>query len=201
MASKVYIFGNGVITVRQNVEHKIKLWYEVNGYINQIEGSYHSFFTALIALFGIVIAALGTKIIPEHAIQVRIFILIFTPAAIASTVAFLAYNIRWVAMARNYASKLEAEINHELGEDIFLWNGRLVDKCMAKSSANLVVFSCNLLFFLFVWFVLNYYMWIIPISVAAKCIYTALLTIIPALCLLPFAGNERVRKMPLEDEK
>ena len=60
-------------------------------------------------------------------------------------------------MARNYASKLEAEINHELGEDIFLWNGRLVDKCMAKSSANLVVFSCNLLFFLFVWFVLNYY--------------------------------------------
>lgn len=198
---KVYILGNGVITVRQNTEHKIKLWYEVNRYINQIEGSYHGFFTALIALLGIVIAALGTKIIPEHATQVRIFILIFTPAAIASTVAFLAYNFRWMAMARNYASKLEAEINHELGEDIFLWNGRLVDKCMAKSSANLVVFSCNLLFFLFVWFVLNYYMWIIPISVAAKCTYTALLTIVSALCLLPFARNERVRKMPLEDEE
>ena len=201
MEMKVYIFGNGVIAVRQNAEHKIKLWYEVNRYINQIEGSYHGFFTALIALLGIVIAALVTKIIPEHATQVRIFILIFTPAAIASTVAFLAYNFRWMAMARNYASKLEAEINHELGEDIFLWNGRLVDKCMAKSSANLVVFSCNLLFFLFVWFVLNYYMWIIPISVAAKCTYTALLTIVSALCLLPFARNERVRKMPLEDEE
>ena len=201
MEIKVYIFRNGVITVTQNVEQKIKLWYEINDSINQIERSYHGFFTALIALLGIVITALGTKIIPEHETQVRIFILIFTPAAMASTIAFLAYNFRWVAMARNYASKLEAEINHELGEDIFLWNGRLVDKCMAKSSANLVVFFCNLMFFLFVWFVLNYYMWIIPISVAVKCIYTALLTIVSALCLLPFAGNEKVRKMPLEDEK
>lgn len=181
--------------MKDNVDRKIDLWKEVNNYANKVEETYPLFFSLFVAVLGAVLTILGTDIIPKDSLFARIILLIFVPIVMSAIMAYLAYNFRWVAIARMYATKLEKEINSELKENIFAWNCDIVDKYMAhKNFANTKLLPLvNGLFFITTLTVLNIFMWDLTINVFWKICYTAIITILFICCLAPFITNDRIR--------
>lgn len=187
--------------MKQTVEHKIRLWYEINGYINRLEGAYLVLFAALVALLGIVAAVLAAGLIPAYEVTTRLVLLILTPAAIAAAMAFLAFSFRRITLARAYAEKLEEEIGQELGEAMFQWQTRYADKPGTGRSAYALLLICNLLFFLILWLALNYFMWLTPVPTEVKVVYTVVLTAVSVLCMIPFVrGGRRKHFLNERDE-
>ena len=179
-----------------NTEKKIDLWKEINSYINKIEESYSMFFSLVVTILGAVLTLLGTELLPKDVLFARIIALALIPVAMATVLAYLAYNFRMVAIARMYASKLEKEINNELSENIFAWNCDIVDKYLAKRNFTntKLLPSLNLLFFTVTETFLNICMWDLAIHFLWKTLYTFVITVLFICCAAPFAKNDTIRK-------
>lgn len=117
---------------QKNLNAKIELWKEINTYANKIEELYPLFYTLLITILGIIIKIFDGNLVPVKALDEKFIILIFLPIALSAIIGYLAYNFRWVAIARMYATAIEKEINKDMGENIFVWNSRIIDEFMAK---------------------------------------------------------------------
>ena len=181
----------------QKLSAKIQLWKEINGYANKIEESYIIFFNVIVTIVGAVVSILEFKVLT---IELQLALVIFLPIALAVVMAYLSYNFRWVAIARMYSSIIEKEINDELGEDLYVWNSRIIDDFMAKRNfTNTKLLPIvNILLFGFVWAFLNHTMFSFDFMLVFKIIYAVCITALFVACLCPFMCNEKIRKFDYE---
>ena len=179
-----------------NLQEKITLWKEINGYANRIEESYPKFYTLLITLLGVTITVFHGDLVPERVFDAKFIILVFLPIATAAVMGYLAYSFRWVAISRMYATALEKGINKSLGENIFVWNSNIIDEFMAKrnfTNTKMLPFI-NALFFLFIAGFLNYSMFVSKLDCVIKIVYFAITLTLFVVCACPFFRNDSIRK-------
>ena len=180
----------------KHLQEQISLWREINNYANRIEESYPKFYTLLITLFGVVITVFHGNLVPEELFDEKFIVLLFLPLATSAIISYLAYNFRWVAISRMYATALEKNINNILGKNIYVWNSNIIDEFMAKRNfANTKLLPIiNLLFFIFIAGFLNYSMFISQLNFVVKIVYLITTLTLFLMCVCPIIKNEYIRK-------
>lgn len=186
--------------MNEKLSAQLELWKTVNEYANRIELSYQFFYTLLISVVGIVVACCRDNLIPERFLDGRFIVLCFAPIVVSTVIGYLAYNFRWVAIARMYSAALEKEINSSLAKDFFVWDSDLVNRFMAKKNFVNRGFlpAVNILFVLLVAGVLIYLMFASEIDLFIKIAYSLIIVLLFAGASVSFLGNERIRKSKYE---
>ena len=180
----------------KHLQEKIALWREINSYANRIEESYPKFYTLLITLLGVVITIFHGNLVPEELFDSKFIMLVFLPLATAAVMGYLAYNFRWVAIARMYATTIEKSINDTLNENVYVWNSNIIDEFMAKRNfTNTKMLPViNALFFVFIAGLLNYSMLVSKLNCVVKIIYLIVTLTLFIVCACPFLKNDSIRK-------
>ena len=175
---------------------KIELWKHINSYINSIENGYSIFFTLIITVLGGIIVYFKGDLKPEKLFDYNFYILCFLPIALSTVIAYLSYNFRWVAIARMYLSALEKEINKELDKNFYTWNSNVIDEFVSKNNfpnTKLLPFV-NFSFFASIWFFFIYNMFSSGLELYIKIIYSIFVILLLIVCMMPFLGNDKIRK-------
>lgn len=182
---------------------KIELWKAMNNYINKTEASYQVFYTLFVALAGVVISLYGGNVILTARTEISLILLIFLPIALGTVMAYLAYMFRQVAIARMYSTAIEKEINIELEDCVFVWNSKIIDQYIAKKNFpnTFLLPMINLIFFAFIGFLLNCFMFALDIAVWIKVTYLICIVALFVACLCPFLKNESIRTLQLRFDK
>lgn len=182
--------------MNDNLAVEIELWKTINEYSNRIELSYQFFSSLLISVIGVVIAFCKDNLIPDKVFDNKFIVLCFVPITVTAIIGYLAYNFRWVAIARMYSAAIEKEINSSLGKEYFVWDSDIVNKFMAKNNFVNRVFLpiINFTFILSIALFLNYSMFSSKLDAYIKIIYLISTITLFACSLVSFLGNEKVRK-------
>lgn len=182
--------------MNDNLSAKIKLWETINEYSNRIELSYQFFSSLLISVIGVVIAFCKDNLIPDKVFDSKFIVLCFIPMVITAIIGYLAYNFRWVAIARMYSAAIEEEINSSLEKDYFVWNSDIVNNFMAKNNFVNRAFlpTVNFIFIFSTATFLNYSMFHSKLDEYIKIIYLIVTASLFVGSLVSFLGNEKVRK-------
>ena len=180
----------------KRIDALITVWKEINGYINEIENNYAKIVSILITIMGAIIVYFKGDIVPRAHFDCNHILLIILPIAVSSVIAYLSYQFRWVAISRMYLSSVEKEINTLLEYNYFTWNYDIVERYVAhRNFANTKVLPLvNLLFFIFSLLFFDYSMCISSFSIIHKYLYCVFTLILVVICVLPFIGNEDIRK-------
>ena len=181
--------------MNDNLSAKIELWKTINEYSNRIELSYQFFSSLLISVIGVVIAFCKDNLMPDKVFDNKFIVLCFVPITVTAIIGYLAYNFRWVAVARMYSAAIEKEINSSLEKEYFVWDSDIVNKFMAKNNFVNRVFLpvINFIFILSIAMFLNYSMLSSKIDIYIKVIYLIGTSVLFACSLVSFLGNEKVR--------
>lgn len=182
--------------MNDNLAAEIELWKTINEYSNRIELSYQFFSSLLISVIGVVIAFCKDNLIPDKVFDNKFIVLCFVPITVTAIIGYLAYNFRWVAIARMYSAAIEKEINSSLEKEYFVWDSDIVNKFMAKNNFVNRVFLpiINFIFILSIALFLNYSMFSSKLDGYIKIIYLISTITLFACSLVSFLGNEKVRK-------
>lgn len=182
---------------------KIELWKIINEYSNRIELSYQFFSSLLISVIGVVIALCKDNLIPDKVFNNKFIVLCFVPITVTAIIGYLAYNFRWVAIARMYSAAIEREINSSLEKEYFVWDSDIVNKFMARNNFVNRVFLpvINFIFIFSTAMFLNYSMFNSKLDGYIKIIYLIATTVMFACSLVSFFGNEKVRTFEYKFKK
>lgn len=186
----------------QKLQVLVEQWKEINGFINKLDTELWVVFTILGSVYGVVITVFDGNLQPTKVADGRFWMLVFLPLISAAIMGCMANNFRWVAIARRYASTLEAEINTCLGREMFTWNLHMIDNYVEKNNLHnshimpiIIVF-----FFVAISAYLAVSMWASPFDIAYKCIY--IIAVVALFCgsMFSLLLNGKVRKNELFDD-
>lgn len=182
--------------MNENLSAKIEIWKTINDFSNKIELSYQLCSTLLLSIIGALVAVSKDNLVPEKMFDRNFVILFFAPIVFTAIIGYLAYNFRWVAIARMYAAAIEKEINMSLDKGYFVWNSDIVNRFMAKNNfANRVFLPVvNTILIISTAVFLNYSIFCSTLYVYIKVAYLIFTALLYICSLIPFLGNEQVRK-------
>ena len=185
------------------IDALIKLWVETNNNIYKIENSYTTLISLLMTIFGAIIVYFSGDLVPQDLFDYKFLLLMIMPVAIASLIAYISYQFRWVAISRMYLTAVEKEINNLLGENYYSWNSDVVEKFVVHNNfANTILLPMiNGLFFVLCLFYFDYCMIASDLHLLVKILYVELTAAIVLVCLIPFVKNSNVRKKAYEFPK
>lgn len=180
----------------KRIDALITIWKEINSYINSIEISYAKIVSILITIMGAIIVYFKGDIVPKTFFDCNFYLIVFMPVAIASVIAYLSYQFRWVAISRMYLTSIEKEINALLEKNYYTWNYDIVEKYVAhRNIANTKVLPLiNMIFFILSLVYFDGSVIVSELNVAFKISYCVFTVVLVVVCVIPFFGNETIRK-------
>lgn len=180
----------------KRIDALMTIWKEINEHINEIEINYAKIVSILITIMGAIIVYFQGDTVPRELFDCRFCLLIFMPITISSVIAYLSCQFRWVAISRMYLTSIEKEINTLLGGNYCTWNYDIVEKYVAhRNVANTKLLPLiNGLFFVMSLLYFDSSMFASDVSIAIKICYCVFTVVLVVACLIPFVGNEKIRK-------